>query len=182
MTPLVPHPSTAAAPVRAIGATVRREAAGTLHLTVRLDGYLAGIRVPTPVAPRFIVGLWNHTCFEAFIAADGDTAYCEFNLSPSGEWAAFAFTDYREIGALDPEPSPPRIRVETTADSLTLHASIALGELSSAYVAAPLLLGLSAVIETIDGALSYWSLAHPVGTPDFHHRETRTLRVPAPPR
>ena len=30
-------------------------------------------------------------------------------------------------------------------------------------------IGLSAVIETTDGALSYWALAHPAEKPDFHH-------------
>ena len=28
-------------------------------------------------------GLWEHTCFEAFLGIAGQDAYCEFNLSPS---------------------------------------------------------------------------------------------------
>lgn len=179
MVTLVPHPSTAAAPVRAITAAVRREA-DVLHLEFRLDGYLAGIRVPPPATPRFIVGLWNHTCFEAFIAAEGAVAYHELNLSPSGEWAVFAFDDYREVGALDVEPSSPGITVETSAEALVLRARVALAELSPSYAAAPLVVGLAAVVETSEGALSYWALVHPPGTPDFHHRGTRSLRVAAP--
>jgi hypothetical protein len=32
-------------------------------------------------------------------------------------------------------------------------------------------IALSAVIETRDGAKSYWALAHPPGKPDFHHAD-----------
>jgi hypothetical protein len=38
-------------------------------------------------------------------------------------------------------------------------------------------LALSAVIEEVDGALSYWALRHAPGKPDFHHRDTFALSV-----
>ena len=38
--------------------------------------------------------------------------------------------------------------------------------------------GLSAVIETIDGAISYWALAHPAEKPDFHHPDSFVLTLP----
>ena len=41
-----------------------------------------------------------------------------------------------------------------------------------------LLLGLTAVIESTDGSLSYWALAHPRGVPDFHARAGWTARLP----
>ncbi len=41
-------------------------------------------------------------------------------------------------------------------------------------------IGLSAVIETADGQLSYWALAHPRAQPDFHHRAGWTAHLPAP--
>jgi hypothetical protein len=44
----------------------------------------------------------------------------------------------------------------------------------------PLRLGLAAVIETTDGALSYWALAHPAARPDFHRREGWTLQLNTP--
>ena len=37
---------------------------------------------------------------------------------------------------------------------------------------------MSAVIETDDGRLSYWALAHPAPQPDFHHRAGWTARLP----
>jgi hypothetical protein len=44
---------------------------------------------------------------------------------------------------------------------------------------APWLLGLSAVIEEMNGRLSYWALAHPPGKPDFHHADCFALELPA---
>jgi hypothetical protein len=41
-------------------------------------------------------------------------------------------------------------------------------------------LGLSAVIEDIDGRLSYWALKHPPGKPDFHHPDSFALDVTLP--
>ena len=38
--------------------------------------------------------------------------------------------------------------------------------------------GLTAVIETLDGAISYWALAHPAEKPDFHHPDSFILILP----
>jgi hypothetical protein len=40
--------------------------------------------------------------------------------------------------------------------------------------------GISAIVEEVDGSKSYWALAHPEGKPDFHHADCFTLElVPA---
>ena len=62
-------------------------------------------------------------------------------------------------------------------DVAFLEASLALARLSTSYADAALHLGLSAVIEQADGTLSYWSLHHPSGRPDFHHHSARALRL-----
>ena len=41
----------------------------------------------------------------------------------------------------------------------------------------PLRLGLSAVVEDVDGILSYWALRHPSGKPDFHHTDAFALQL-----
>ena len=61
-------------------------------MTFRLDGDIRRIRVPSPGVPRIATQLWRHTCFEAFIAMEGQPAYHEFNFAPSGEWAVYAFS------------------------------------------------------------------------------------------
>jgi hypothetical protein len=41
-------------------------------------------------------------------------------------------------------------------------------------------IGLTAVVEEVDGTKSYWALAHAPGPPDFHNADCFTARLPAP--
>lgn len=152
-----------------------------LVVIYELYGDLAFVRVPAPVPPTAANGLWQHTCFELFAARDGETAYREYNFSPSGQWAAYAFCDYRErdAGAVLP---PPRLRLTRHLDRLELEAMLPPGALP-----APLprrhdgvRIGLSAVIECVDGSHSYWALCHPAARPDFHHRDALSLLLDSP--
>jgi hypothetical protein len=43
-------------------------------------------------------------------------------------------------------------------------------------------LGLTAVIEAVDGSKSFWALEHPAGSPDFHNADCFVARLPAPDR
>jgi hypothetical protein len=176
------HPSTRTERVRGIEVRVDREEDGTLALGFRLDGDLAGLRMPPPRPPGVADRLWQHTCFEAFVALEGAARYHELNFAPSGEWAAYAFRAYREGGPLENGSLAPRIAVRSAPDRLELDARVALGHLSPAHAAAALGLGLAAVVEETDGTLSYWSLHHPAGRPDFHHRDAFALRLEPPGR
>jgi hypothetical protein len=170
---LVCHPATPMDAVRGISVGVER--ASRLELTFHLDADLGRIRVPPTRRPAVVHQLWEHTCFEVFVAENDAAAYHELNLAPSGEWAGYRFRDYREIDALVDDALAPPIAVSTGADRLTLDASIELARLSPDYAGARLRLGLSAVIEDTEGRRSYWALRHPTGQPDFHHRDTRAL-------
>lgn len=118
-------------------------------------------------------GLWQHTCFEAFIGATSSPAYAEFNLAPSGAWAAYAFDDYR-AGMRDLSlASDPQMAL---ADELWT-ATIPLAGLDALLGPAPWRLAITAVIEATDGVRSYWSLAHPPGKPDFHHPDCFAARL-----
>ncbi len=152
-----------------------------LRLCYTLRGNTSALRIPVPAAPVPTDGLWQHTCLEAFVAADGETAYREFNFSPSSEWAAYRFSSERQRD----EPAeahervllpPPQTRLSPR--SLTLTARLPTSALPRSP--ATLCLGLSAVVEELDGRLSYWALQHPHARPDFHHRDGRALRL-APP-
>ena len=94
---LVPHPDHPAPAVRGVRVDVTRTANG-LALAYVLEGDLDAIRIPAPATPVVVHGLWEHTCFEAFVAADGAAAYHEMNLAPSGAWAAFAFLGFLGTG------------------------------------------------------------------------------------
>lgn len=162
--------------MRGINVRVHRET-GSLALAYSVEGDLARVRMPAPRPPRIAHGLWQRTCFECFVALAGQPGYHEFNFSPSGEWAAYTFSKYREGDALLDEALKPRISVQRTAAKLELDASIQLERLSAEHAHAKLALALSAVIEDEDGLLSYWALRHPEGKPDFHHPDSFALAL-----
>jgi hypothetical protein len=163
------HPATPCAVAQALTVAVAPEPAGNWHLAFTLTGNLARLRVPAPARQSASAdGLWRHTCFEAFVADPHSARYHEFNLSPSGHWAAYVFTAER---LRQPHAAPlpaPRITCAHNARTLQLDARLPAAALPAS--AGGWLLGLSAVVEAADGALSYWALNHPAAHPDFHQR------------
>jgi hypothetical protein len=149
---------------------------GALALRWRLQGDLGALLLlQAAAAPERRDGLWEHTCFEAFLGRRGEDSYQELNLSPSGHWNLYRLEDYRD--GLRPEPGddqPPH-RVVRDAGELTLHLDLPLPEELAA--AAPLQVGITSVIEERSGRLSYWALAHPGAEPDFHRRDGFLLRL-----
>jgi hypothetical protein len=148
-------------------------------VSYRLEGELGRLRVPARRAPRPADRLWQHTCCELFVARKGEAAYLEYNFSPSGEWAAYAFERYRARREGRHSPLPhPRISVRSREDALELDAAIELDGLGPAS-GAGLALAVAAVIEDDQGKLSYWALKHPPGKPDFHHPDAFALELAA---
>ena len=173
---LSPHPSTPNATVRSVEVSARLQE-GTLSLTYELQGDIAAIRVPAIGAPALADGLWQHTCFEAFVAAEVVGPYHELNFAPSRQWAAYAFERYRVRKPFAAEAVAPEITTRKDADRLILEARVILDRLSPAYARAAFRLGIAAVVESADGTLDYWALLHPPGKPDFHHPDTFALRI-----
>src|SRR5579864_6743731 len=151
------HPSTRSETVRGIHVLVRRSASAELKIGFSLYGDIPLIRLPSPGMPRIGTQLWQHTCFEAFIAVEGQPSYHEFNFAPSGEWAVYAFSGYREGGPLANDTMRPHIAARSTGSRLELDALVRLDLLSAVHPQASLRIGLSAVIEACDG-LSYWAI------------------------
>ena len=173
------HPQTGTCAVQGIDARVIW-ADAALALTYALKGDLTGLRIPPTGPPRRADGLWQHTCFEVFIAEKGRQPYWEFNFSPSGEWAAFAFKSYRDGRPIENDRLNPDITVRSAANSFELEAIVRLDRLQAIKSQMPLWMGLSAVIEEKDGTLSYWALKHPPGKPDFHHPDSFALELALP--
>jgi hypothetical protein len=161
------HPQTPSQAIRDIDVVVGEATSGGLTLTFDLAGDIAGLRIPEPRSSRRAGALWRHTCFEVFIMAEDGPGYREFNFSPSGEWAVYAFRRYRDGGELEIELTPG-IVVRRSMNRLQLDAEIRRDYLPPGRL---LRLGLSAVMEDADGVLSYWALRHPPGRPDFHHTD-----------
>ena len=170
---LQPHPALPSAAVRRIEVEVARARPDRLDLRYIVSGDITRVRLPEPAAPERTDELWKHTCFEAFLRPGPGPAYVELNFSPSTEWAAYAF-DGERVGM---RPAtllrPPGIAALTHDDRFELRAGLDL-----ALTGSPLA-GLTAVIEDIDGAKSYWALFHPAAKPDFHHPGGFTLELPA---
>jgi hypothetical protein len=154
------HPDTPCDAVTRIDVVARRVDDSVLELVYRVEGDLGAVKVPAPRRAAHESGLWHHTCLEAFIAGPG-TAYREFNLAPSGAWAAYAFSAYREGMTPLAEAAPPKLAVTRGERNLELRATL------TAEGGARL--ALAAVIEESSSRLSYWALAHPPGKPVFHH-------------
>jgi hypothetical protein len=176
---LICHPDTPSPAVRGIAAHIETREAGVLALRYALQGDIAALAVPEPREPAFTDGLWRHTCFEIFIGCVGSPAYVELNFSPGGEWAAYAFRDYREGQAMRDAALEPRITTRLAGTILELDAYVQMDHFALAldHGQRTIAVALSAVLEDRRGALSYWALAHPAGRPDFHHPDSRTLRL-----
>lgn len=174
---LIPHPCTPPAGAEfKVWANV--DYAGAFGASATLNIWF-GIGAP---ASRFVIPeapntdrtdeLWRTTCLEAFLRPAGGEAYREWNFAPSGQWAAYDFSAYREDMANAEVGSPPYIRMEDNLTWWTLGATIAV-EAGREWA-----LGLSAVLEEKDGSKSYWALAHPPEKPDFHAPDCFVAKLP----
>jgi len=174
---LLPHPSSACSAIHRFGASIECDpSADELRISFRIDGAIGRLRLPECGSVLRADGLWQHSCFEAFVRSDAGDSYHEFNFAPSGAWAAYRFASRRE-GRQSPALSAPRTEFRRTADVFELNAAIALVGIPDLAQATVLQAGLAAVIEDLDGGLSYWALAHRAAQPDFHDPGTFVLRV-----
>jgi len=189
---LAPHPAFGPGPVRSLHAHTAFEPGGRLTVEFDLRGDLARLQLaPASAAARRRSELWRHTCFELFAGRHADHGYLEFNFAPSGDWAAWAFSDYRS-GARELEAV--HVGVSTGGVDAGHWRLRAQAEFTAAHDFADTAgrsviwwLNLAAVIEAVDGSLTYWAAHHAGVRPDFHDRASfcvplRTDRAATPPR
>jgi hypothetical protein len=167
------HADSQPGPVAGIEVEVNQSTAGKLALRFHLSGDTSRIRIPEARPTVRADGLWRHSCFEVFMRSPKTSNYHEFNFSPSGQWQAYVFSNYR-IGGLLALADDPVIECLSAPHDLTLQATLRVADLPEGN---RLRLGFSAVIETCDGEISYWALRHPPGKPDFHHTDTFDLEL-----
>ncbi|HEX9963934.1 MAG TPA: DOMON-like domain-containing protein [Allosphingosinicella sp.] len=199
---LHPHPDTPCPPLTGIEVEVARVRPLRLQLRFVLIGNIRKVRLRLR-EPYRGEELWRHTCFEAFVRVGGDEDYLEFNLAPSGDWAAYSFQRYREgmeraagvgaspldvqsrTGALEPERKA--LLKQAGFDTLerfepsffSLKTELSFPDSMGLAVARPWQIGLSTVVEERNGRISYWALANPPGKPDFHDPACFALELPA---
>ena len=164
---LIPHPDHPPLSVTGIEAEAWRDG-DRWHVRYILDG-TRDLVVPGPATPGRADELWRTTCFEAFVDEEG-AAYREYNFSPSGQWAAYAFDAPRE--GMREVDATVELWLDGGEDWIALEAAI------SADLDPRAPLGLTAVVEEKGGRKSYWALAHPAGPPDFHAPSCFLARLP----
>ena len=147
---------------------------GTL-LTLRwtLDTPPGALMIPARTASAARLDrLWEGTCFEAFLAPAARPEYWELNLSPSGDWNVYRFDSERTGMRLELRGAAPTIATTTEpGDRVTVAASLDLASVAE-LAASPLDVALTAVLQTTDGARTYWAVRHTRAQPDFHARES----------
>lgn len=171
------HPDTLCSAVASLTTVITWLPGKFLNLGYTVKGALDRLRLPPFESLRRGDCLWRRTCFEAFIGAKNDAEYYEFNFSPSGEWAAYSFRAYRDGSSYTSDGFEPKIVAERSEDIFELSAAIDLDRFPGLEGEVQLCIGISSVIETLDGSLSYWALRHPPGKPDFHHSESFALEL-----
>jgi len=168
---LRPHPESRMSAPEHVAVVVTRPQPEKLVLSYTVTGKMSDIVIPPAARATRADHLWQHTCFEAFVRSASANEYYEFNFSPSAQWAAYRFTDYRSGMSMATEIDTPAIDIQSNPRSFSLGAALALDRLSALPRDASWRLALSAVIEETNGNKSYWALAHPPGKPDFHHKD-----------
>lgn len=164
------------------------------HLAIRYDlvGDLAEVVVPLEVGDgqsraffaRRKHELWKTTCFEFFLGIKHSDRYWEFNLSPAGHWNVYRFDGYRQAMqeeiALTTLPFKVQHQLEVLSIALDFDLS-SIGALPSSNEMASLdralEVGITAVIESKSGGITYWALTHPGSEADFHRRDSFMIQV-----
>jgi hypothetical protein len=170
---LIPHPDSLAREVQSVEVDMDIDI-DEIDLHFRVDPREA-IVIPPWRGSNRADRLWETTCFELFLKPDGGTGYFEINFSPSGEWAAYRFTGYREGMALLELSKEPMIGFFEPEDSDLIGMDLDLLFLPVGKSR----MGISVIIEEHSGHRSFWALAHGPGEPDFHNEACFALEVPA---
>lgn len=167
---LQPYHTAGGEPQGSVDASFDIEGRPWIIVTFRLGGFAEPIVLPETSQAHRTDELWRSTCVEVFAQLE-DGRYAEFNVAPSGEWAAYSFSGYRQ-GMAELDGKVRLIRREVDGDTVVLEAILDWSDWPRVKR-----VGLSAVVQASNGAISYWALSHPAGKPDFHHPDSFALRV-----
>ncbi len=142
-----------------------------LKVAFELIGDLENVLISKPVdLPARVIGLWESTCFEMFIKNNEKEEYLEFNCSSANNWNIFYFP--KERAALKEFTSITNLASSSVLkqDKLTVSFWIDLKKLPiDFWIEGQMSLGLTSVIESTSGELSYWALNHIDSKPNFHN-------------
>lgn len=142
-----------------------------LTIYYAMKGDLASVVIPAPVdLPKRKYDLWEETCFEFFVGIKNYPHYWEFNLSPAGDWNVFRLEDYRQGLQEELAVTSLPFSVQQKSDALLLTLEVDLNQFISGEES--LEIGITTVIKSEDGDISYWALTHCGDEADFHRRDS----------
>jgi len=144
---------------------------GVLQVSFELRTPGNSLSWPAPALPPVRRdGLWQSTCLEAFIAAEGEAPYWEVNLAPNGNWNIYALSGYREnLQPVSGITSLP-YSLRRSEGALQQHFQLDLNRWIQADQRVEV--SLTAVLEDRQQGLSYWAWKHSGHQPDFHLRDS----------
>jgi glutaredoxin-related protein len=141
----------------------------SIFISYKLQGDLSSIELGdgNPKHAREIK-LWEKTCFELFIK-DNNNSYIEFNFSPDFEWNCFYFE--KKGNALEEYKKMELVKFDILFSNEVVHVIVELHNnmFPDHFFDGSLSAGISSVIKSKNGILSYWALSHEDQRPNFHH-------------
>jgi predicted metal-dependent HD superfamily phosphohydrolase len=126
--------------------------------------------------------LWEHTCLEVFVSPAASLRYAEYNVSPTGNWSIYSFSNYRQLVDTHENIYARPVTVQMTklsAELVSFRVSVNLSDtLDTDDIAGHFDVGLAVVLETNEGTLGYWAVEHTRDdVPDFHDRRSLSLQL-----
>ncbi|MBS1972420.1 MAG: hypothetical protein JSU04_19095 [Bdellovibrionales bacterium] len=116
-------------------------------------------------------GLWQATCFEAFLQPSGQAKYYEFNFALNPAWNGYEFTAYRE-------PQPPKATADFVLKAMSWNSEQKhlIVRFENKSGATKFQAGLTAILQEKSGIKHYYAVAHKGPKPDFHLSESFILQ------
>lgn len=147
-----------------------------LTICYALLGNLTKVEIPTPAdLLKRKYDLWEETCFEFFVGIKNYPDYWEFNLSPAGHWNVFRLENYRQGLQEEMIVTSLPFSVEQKSDALLVTLEVDLNQFMPTEQS--LEVGITTVIKSKEGNLSYWALTHCGEEADFHRRESFVVEL-----
>ena len=147
-----------------------------LTIKYKLLGNLTELVIPplasTPIRKN---ELWQSTCFEFFLGISNSSHYWEFNLSPTGDWNVYRFTNYRENVQEEMAFSSLSFNLQKQSNSLILNVELDLNKIIQ--IDQDLDIAITSVIKSKNNKVTYWALTHCGSQADFHQRDSFIIQL-----
>lgn len=170
------HPKLPATYISAVQVCCELTKAGQLWLRYHIDVPEPMLVVAESRDPVRTDNLWKTTCGEVFLGKKDAPEYIEFNFSPSSQWAAYRFSDYRKESTDLPLLTAPDIHLDMSDSHFALEATVCL---PPEWQHDEFDTGITFVAEEPGGIISYWALDHHQAEPEFHDRSGFSLKLEA---